>query len=249
MSDQLDPRIQVVLDTYGLRDTDFWEIKQKPGTWVAKHAALEVAAVKAGIVFDMPVIIEQNAGGLITSIIVQGVMGERTEWSIGETNPSNYHISGKQPSYPWAMAEKRAKDRVILKLIGIHGLVYSEDEMAERERDTAPERVATPPLTRETINRETGEITTHPKTPATRAIDGEMRKEIDACLSPADLRRFWRSKAFKAEMDKHPADWKDAVTDYANERFAEMEAAVRKQAVVPGYVEPNFDHLGKGDAS
>ena len=26
------------------------------------------------------------------------------------------------------MAEKRAKDRVVLKLVGLHGLVYSEDE-------------------------------------------------------------------------------------------------------------------------
>ena len=31
-------------------------------------------------------------------------------------------------SYPYAMAEKRAKDRVILKLIGVAGFVYSEDE-------------------------------------------------------------------------------------------------------------------------
>jgi hypothetical protein len=34
-------------------------------------------------------------------------------------------------SYPYAMAEKRAVDRAILKLIGIHGFVYSDDEVNE----------------------------------------------------------------------------------------------------------------------
>ena len=40
----------------------------------------------------------------------------------------NYRVSGKQAAYVYAMAEKRAKDRVILKLIELHGLVYSEEE-------------------------------------------------------------------------------------------------------------------------
>ena len=31
-------------------------------------------------------------------------------------------------NYPYAMAEKRAKDRVILKLLDIHGEVYSQEE-------------------------------------------------------------------------------------------------------------------------
>ena len=44
-------------------------------------------------------------------------------WSIGEVAPNNC-----KNAYPFAMAEKRAKDRVILKLAGLHGYVYSEDE-------------------------------------------------------------------------------------------------------------------------
>jgi hypothetical protein len=50
-------------------------------------------------------------------------MGNRVEWATGEASPKN-----NKNGYPWAMAEKRAKDRVVLKLVGIHGLVYSEDE-------------------------------------------------------------------------------------------------------------------------
>lgn len=128
----LEPRIEAIRQEYGLEASDFWQIKQN-GQWVCKHAALEIVAVKAGIEFDLPVILEANAPGLVTSMIVRGVSEKlaRTEWATGETNETNYSIKGKQPAYPWAMSEKRAKDRVILKLVGIHGLVYSEDEMSD----------------------------------------------------------------------------------------------------------------------
>ena len=41
-----------------------------------------------------------------------------------EASPKN-----NKNNYPYAMAEKRAIDRAILKLIGLHGFVYSEDEV------------------------------------------------------------------------------------------------------------------------
>ena len=41
--------------------------------------------------------------------------------------------------YPVAMAEKRAKDRVILKLAGLSGHVYSEEE-ADEFKESAPKR-------------------------------------------------------------------------------------------------------------
>ena len=43
-----------------------------------------------------------------------GKLGERTENSFGEAAPYN-----NKNNYPLAMAEKRAKDRVILKLLEI----------------------------------------------------------------------------------------------------------------------------------
>jgi hypothetical protein len=62
------------------------------------------------------------------------------EWSIGEALiGANYRVSGKQAAYVWAMAEKRAKDRVILKLIELSGLVYSEEERDElKDGDREP---------------------------------------------------------------------------------------------------------------
>jgi len=132
----LEPRIEAVRAAFGLATDDFWQIKQNK-QWVCKHAALEVVAVKAKIEWMPPQIIEANAPNLTTSMIVTGKMGDRIEWATGETNKTNYSVSGKQPAYPWAMAEKRAKDRVVLKLVGIHGLVYSEDE-AEDLKATKP---------------------------------------------------------------------------------------------------------------
>lgn len=129
---KLDPRIEAVRDQYGLSESDFWELPQKKGTWIAKHSALEVAAVKAHIAFDNPIIIEANSVEGIAVLSVSGMVindPNRHEWATGEASPKN-----NKNAYPWAMAEKRAKDRVILKLIGMHGLAYSEDEADDFER-------------------------------------------------------------------------------------------------------------------
>ena len=46
----------------------------------------------------------------------------------GEASPKNCRVA-----YPYAMAEKRAVDRAVLKLVGLHGFVYSEDEMDDTD--------------------------------------------------------------------------------------------------------------------
>ena len=95
------------------------------GTWVIYHRALERIAAKAGVQFPIEKtrILEADAQSKIATMIVVGVMGEREEWATGEAAPGN-----NKNSYPWAMAEKRAKDRVILKLVGLSGEIYSEEE-------------------------------------------------------------------------------------------------------------------------
>lgn len=94
------------------------------GKWVAYHAALEEIARNAKITFDAPQVLEANGPAKCAAICVTGrINGHAMEWSIGEAAPSN-----NKNGYPFAMAEKRAKDRVILKLIGLHGMVYSEEE-------------------------------------------------------------------------------------------------------------------------
>lgn len=100
------------------------------GNWIAYHWACEEIARSAGITFDPPMIVEADSGNGVASICVTGHMGDAKEWSIGEAAPKN-----NKNAYPWAMAEKRGKDRVILKLIGLHGLVYSEEEADDFKKE------------------------------------------------------------------------------------------------------------------
>lgn len=101
------------------RKSACWEVRS--GTWALKHFACERIAAKLGIVFDAP--IPLHVSPEFVALSVTGRYGDCCEWSIGEASASTSHNK-----YFCAMAEKRAKDRVILKLIGVHGQVYAEDE-------------------------------------------------------------------------------------------------------------------------
>lgn len=131
----LDPVVAETLKKYGFGKDAVWDCH---GVWVVYHRVLEQIAAQAGVTFDAPVILEANGLERLAAICVTGRVNDKAEWSIGEASPHNYRTSGKQQPYPWAMAEKRAKDRVILKLIGLHGLVYSEEEADDFKETGAP---------------------------------------------------------------------------------------------------------------
>ena len=105
------------------------------GTYVLLHKALEKVAASKGIKFDEPKIINADISAKEVVVLVTGQLGDKSEWSFGEAAPYN-----SKNSYPFAMAEKRAKDRVILKLVGLHGDVYSEEEADEFQEIIANER-------------------------------------------------------------------------------------------------------------
>ncbi len=120
MAKKLDPEIGAVLKRYGFGPDACWDCH---GTWVVYHKVLERIAANERIEFDPPQVIESDAKNKVAVICVTGRLNKETSWSIGEATPHN-----NKNSYPYAMAEKRAKDRVILKLIGLHGFAYSEEE-------------------------------------------------------------------------------------------------------------------------
>src|ERR687898_3059903 len=126
-----DKKISEVLAKFGEPMAgNVWRVQ---GTAVVYHKTLERIAAQANVVFDEPKIIRAERDEAV--IQVTGRIGERIEWSIGEALIGvNYRVSGKQAAYVYAMAEKRAKDRVILKLVELHGLVYSEEEADEFQR-------------------------------------------------------------------------------------------------------------------
>lgn len=130
----LDPLVIKILEKYDIAATEaLWPCtrkNKKAGTitthWVIYHRYCEQIAAKAGIVFSDPKIEvnEKDDGGKRTVVLlVKGRLGHVTEWSYGEASPETTRLP-----YIFAMAEKRAKDRVILKLAGFHGMVYSDVE-------------------------------------------------------------------------------------------------------------------------
>lgn len=130
---KIDQRLVDLLKLYGEDNSAVWDCH---GTWVAYHAAVERMAAKAGIVFHLPEMIVNEPEKKTVVVCVMAMMGEKSEWSFGEVTPAN-----NKNAYPYAMAEKRAKDRVALKLLGMAGLAYSEEE-ADDFKESKPSRKA-----------------------------------------------------------------------------------------------------------
>tara|TARA_R100001510_G_scaffold24038_1_gene21138 strand:+ start:2832 stop:3614 length:783 start_codon:yes stop_codon:yes gene_type:complete len=112
------------------RNSAVWSLPQNKNALIVKHKALEKVSAHLGMWFDPPTMIENNTEKGVVALSVRGYIddgkGKNTAWSIGEVSPKN--TSNK---YIYAMAEKRAIDRVILKLLGVHGDFYSEEEADE----------------------------------------------------------------------------------------------------------------------
>lgn len=113
---------------YGVTSDEVWPV---PGgkAYAVKHKALERIAIEKGITFDRPSVIACDLVNKSMVICTFGKMGDRSEWSFGEASPAN-----NKNQYMAAMAEKRSRDRVILKLLAAHGDLYSEEEADDFKR-------------------------------------------------------------------------------------------------------------------
>lgn len=121
-----DEHIKKILSAHGEDfETNTWLL---PGgkSRAIKHHCTERMAAKMGIWFSLPDIISAAPENVV--IIVRGRIEGENEgaeaWSFGEAAPKN-----NKNAYPYAIAEKRAKGRVALKLLGLHGLLHDETEM------------------------------------------------------------------------------------------------------------------------
>lgn len=111
-----------------------WQLPQNKSIWIVKHKSLEkLAAMKDIRYTDCKVELADSVNNAY-AVSVVGHLGDRSEWSIGEASSGNVKGAG---AYYFAMAEKRAKDRVILKLLGLHGDMYT-DQDAEEFADAEP---------------------------------------------------------------------------------------------------------------
>jgi hypothetical protein len=143
MANRLPKEISEFMEKYSVGADEVWPV---PGgkAYAVKHKALERIAIAQKITFERPAIIGCDLVEKSMVVCVFGKMGDREEWTFGEASPGN-----NKNQYFAAMTEKRAKDRVILKLLSAHGDLYSEDEAEDfKQRPnphvTRPEDVFTP---------------------------------------------------------------------------------------------------------
>lgn len=231
------PKLLKFMETYKVDADEVWEVRTG-GAWAIKHSALERIAAELNISFAPPVIVEGRGADKIVAIVVTGKMGDRTEWSFGEASPSNYRTTEKMAAYPYAMAEKRAKDRVILKMVNAHGALYSEDEaddfapkrqnphvtrsddiLPPTEYDAQGQPIDNIPLGDETIE-------TLPKAKA-RADFAECQKELRATVTITQLERWGAANANR--IASFPPDWQEMIrgiyTEHRNDLRAPLKAA------------------------
>lgn len=134
MAAQIPADVQKFMRDYSVAHDEIWLVAGGK-SYAIKHSALERIASESKIIFGAPSIVEANGQDGIATIIVSATMGEISEWSFGEASPKN-----NKNAYPFAMAEKRAKDRCTLKLLKAHGSIYSEDEADDFKASNNPQQ-------------------------------------------------------------------------------------------------------------
>jgi hypothetical protein len=118
-------KLDAFMKRYKIADDEVWQPRPN-SSWAIVHSALERVAAENNIVFGPPLIAEKDSVNKIVAVLVTAKMGDREEWSFGEAAPAN-----NKNAYCYAMAEKRGKDRCILKLLNAHGHVYSWEELRD----------------------------------------------------------------------------------------------------------------------
>ena len=222
MAKAADPKLLAILAEYGEEPRDaMWDCH---GTWVVYHRAIERIAARAKITFDMPEIVEAKSADRIVAIVARGFMGERSEWSFGEAAPGN-----NKNSYPYAMAEKRAKDRVVLKLVGLHGMAYSEEE-SDDFKDRASQFEVAPKPTRHALRKDIGNITKPDRW-------DEFLRDISECNSISMLNKCalaWSAVADAQGWADGELGWRTVAKEEINKRRELVLNGLPDDDVFPG---------------
>jgi hypothetical protein len=122
---KIDPIVKDILQELKFNPNEcLWE---KHGATCMKHRYIEIAGQEKGVIIESLDEVEKNSAEGVVAIKCTASLGKSKVITYGEATPKN-----NKNGYPYAMAEKRAIDRAILKLIGIHGFVYSDDEVDDK---------------------------------------------------------------------------------------------------------------------
>ena len=196
-----DTQIATILDRYGEPLTG--NVWQAEGETFIHHKTLERIAGKAKITFDPPTILRTERDEAV--LLVIGRLGERMEWSIGEALVGvNYHVPRSEAAYVYAMAEKRGKDRVILKLIELPDVVSSEE----------PHAVESPPSS------------PNENTPAVLSLEpglvGELKRTLDGAETVEAVIALMRSAETQQSLAQLAPEQRDEVRAYAKARMVAL---------------------------
>jgi hypothetical protein len=217
-----DKKISEVLAKFGEPMAgNVWRVQ---GTAVIYHKSLERIAAQAKIIFDEPKIIRAERDEAV--IQVTGRMGDRVEWSIGEALIGvNYRVSGKQAAYVYAMAEKRAKDRVILKLIELHGYVYSEEEADEFKQGRPG--FADPHVELEKTEPQKGKVEA---ASSNGKVEDELKQKITKAKTINAVTDLMLHADTQKTLNDLPEGIRDEIRDFAKARLVELGWPTKKAA-------------------
>lgn len=124
-------KLKLLYEKYGLEASMFF--KHQHYTIVTRAGIEKIQqAENIRITYE---IVEGNTQEGIVTLHARGYRAEEPDYVVetfGEVNPKN-----NRNAYPWAMAEKRALSRIVLKLSGLYSEgVFGEDETDSFKRST-----------------------------------------------------------------------------------------------------------------
>ncbi|ARQ95269.1 hypothetical protein [Bradyrhizobium phage BDU-MI-1] len=228
-------RLDKIYDVFDKHKVDIdkdaiWEVQ---GTPVVKHKDVERLGAAMGIEYEKPQIIRAEADEAV--IMVVGKVGGKMEWSIGEAKImqmvdtgrknqwgkpikeprdgsfGNYIVTGGQAAYPWAMAEKRAKDRVILKLADLHGDAYSSEEADDFKPQNADNQ------DRQNERQQSNDKPSNDNQVDLSKLYQDIITDIDKTKTVKELTDLMNSKDMKDDLKKLSKDEEAKVKAYATD--------------------------------
>lgn len=239
---KLEPHIVEAFKGFGFAEVEIaegcWCLERsgKKIAWIALHKFLERVAQRAEIIFDEPKVM--NCTEKEIAIYVNGRVKDKSAWSIGEASVVNC-----KNDYRWAMAEKRAKDRVILKLLGVAGDMYSEEEADEfKNKPTEEEvelRAVADEFKKEAVSEKRAK-TNETKKVVEKIKEGkseqeaveEVKKEAEEPKEELPLNVRYKNAMAFYEVNKGKKDIAKSVID----RFNKLEKDLREAGAV-GYAD------------
>ena len=140
-------KIRALAKKYSLNKNDFWQLPNNQHVWIIKHDAVERIAKQEGVIFENPTIVEHSRehcvllGSAVMHIDEDPPNHKVEEWTFGEADrKANCHNN-----YIYAMAEKRLKDRLTLKIVGAYEYgIYSDTEADSFKQSYADKKMQEP---------------------------------------------------------------------------------------------------------